>query len=35
MSESIAIIEDIAGVIEIHIDRPDKKNALTAPCIMR
>ena len=31
MSESIAIIEDIAGVIEIHIDRPDKKNALTAP----
>lgn len=31
MSKSIAIIEDIAGVTEIHIDRPDKKNALTAP----
>jgi enoyl-CoA hydratase/carnithine racemase len=31
VSESIAIIEDIAGVIEIHIDRPDKKNALTVP----
>ncbi|MCI4588858.1 enoyl-CoA hydratase-related protein [Sphingobium sp. BYY-5] len=29
MSEHIAIIED-KGVIEIHIDRPDKKNALTA-----
>lgn len=29
MSEQIAIVEN-AGVIEIHIDRPDKKNALTA-----
>ncbi|WP_150294684.1 enoyl-CoA hydratase [Sphingobium estronivorans] len=29
MSEGIAIIEN-QGVIEIHIDRPDKKNALTA-----
>ncbi|HUD91000.1 enoyl-CoA hydratase-related protein [Sphingobium sp.] len=29
MSEHIAVIET-AGVIEIHIDRPDKKNALTA-----
>jgi enoyl-CoA hydratase/carnithine racemase len=28
VSEGIAII-DKAGVIEIHIDRPDKKNALT------
>ncbi|RJG52631.1 enoyl-CoA hydratase [Sphingobium terrigena] len=30
MSESIAVIEQ-GGVLEIHIDRPDKKNALTAP----
>ncbi|MBG6119600.1 MULTISPECIES: enoyl-CoA hydratase-related protein [unclassified Sphingobium] len=29
MSEHIAVIEQ-AGVLEIHIDRPDKKNALTA-----
>ncbi|WP_037492539.1 enoyl-CoA hydratase-related protein [Sphingobium indicum] len=29
MSESIAVIEQ-GGVLEIHIDRPDKKNALTA-----
>ena len=29
MSEGIAIIEE-KGVVEIHIDRPDKKNALTA-----
>lgn len=29
MSEGIAIVEN-QGVIEIHIDRPDKKNALTA-----
>ncbi|WP_313801605.1 enoyl-CoA hydratase-related protein [Sphingobium sp.] len=29
MSEGIAIVEH-QGVIEIHIDRPDKKNALTA-----
>lgn len=29
VSEGIAIVEN-AGVIEIHIDRPDKKNALTA-----
>ena len=29
MSEDIAIVEQ-QGVIEIHIDRPDKKNALTA-----
>ncbi|MBU1258452.1 MAG: enoyl-CoA hydratase/isomerase family protein, partial [Alphaproteobacteria bacterium] len=28
MSEHIAVIEQ-AGVLEIHIDRPDKKNALT------
>lgn len=30
MSESIAVIEQ-GGVLEIHIDRPDKKNALTGP----
>lgn len=30
MSEHIAIVE-AAGVIEIQIDRPDKKNALTGP----
>lgn len=30
MSEPIAIIVE-QGVMEIHIDRPDKKNALTAP----
>ena len=30
MSEHIAIIED-QGIIEIHIDRADKKNALTGP----
>lgn len=29
MSEGIALVEG-AGVIEIHIDRPEKKNALTA-----
>ena len=29
MSEGIGILED-QGVIEIHIDRPEKKNALTA-----
>jgi enoyl-CoA hydratase/carnithine racemase len=29
VSEGIAIIEE-KGVVEIHIDRPDKKNALTA-----
>ncbi|WP_242125149.1 enoyl-CoA hydratase-related protein [Sphingobium sp. Sx8-8] len=29
MSEGIAIVED-KGIVEIHIDRPDKKNALTA-----
>ncbi|CCW20328.1 Enoyl-CoA hydratase [Sphingobium indicum BiD32] len=29
VSESIAVIEQ-GGVLEIHIDRPDKKNALTA-----
>jgi enoyl-CoA hydratase/carnithine racemase len=29
MSDPIAIVDD-AGVIEIHLDRPDKKNALTA-----
>src|SRR3546814_19611549 len=29
VSEGIAIVEN-QGVIEIHIDRPDKKNALTA-----
>ncbi|AEG50608.1 Enoyl-CoA hydratase/isomerase [Sphingobium chlorophenolicum L-1] len=29
MSEGIAIVEN-QGVIEIHIDRPDKKNALTS-----
>ena len=28
MSDHIAIIEE-QGVMEIHIDRPDKKNALT------
>src|SRR3546814_19208660 len=29
VSDGIAIVEN-QGVIEIHIDRPDKKNALTA-----
>ena len=29
MSEGIVLVED-EGVVEIHIDRPDKKNALTA-----
>ena len=28
MSENVAIIEN-EGVVEIHLDRPDKKNALT------